>query len=387
MADEPSNPALRGKRLYLFSSNAQPLYAQNVLNSIAAPRGHVQTARYGAEWLNEEAREHWSRMAGLPVLLHFCLLHTSEYFEPAFFPVRCGRVVNADTDGDYFFVDIERGEDVSLRWSPDEAAEPVRDAQRFLPALDDYRNFLATREIQRPYDGSATLAEDFLPDAGGLFATGRDVDHFRRNAEFLARTESFADALFLKFLRVKETGSDKSIDYAAGEDGRPRFRLKGGTAHVIQFFSYQPRGLDSVISFTATVGDDAAVRIVGTGRVELASKFDRPELVLQTGRPSGGQTLVTTLAIDPPDGVMGPHVNLLLEVSPAGRDRLLNLLGPLAVLLPIAAATFVADTVPKLALVAIGIVFAVVLQWFGVTTAPLISPTTAAARPAPPPER
>ena len=47
----------RAELLYLFSSNAQPQYAQDILNVLAAPIGHRMTFRYDSKYVDNTSRD------------------------------------------------------------------------------------------------------------------------------------------------------------------------------------------------------------------------------------------------------------------------------------------------------------------------------------------
>ena len=379
-----ADPALAGKRLYLFASNSQPLYAQNILNVIAAPAGAVATMRYGKDWLDVDAAAHWERMTGLPVLIHFSFQHRAEYFPATYFPVRMGHVVAGTREGDYHFVDVRLGEDVSLHWEPDDVPHSQRDSVAFLPALAVYRDQVTGLGIGAPYKGAASIAADLFDVEHRAVDRGLGaVEHFRRNAEFLIRTPSFESATFVRVLRVVAVDGRAEVAPDAARDGRPRYRLEGGKLYDVELFSYQPHGVRHAIDFGVSVGDDNTLRVVGHMGFAVASPYDRPRITVQAGRPALGQKLVAPLAIRPPAGVMGPSVSMMFDVRPATKDKALNLIAPLAVLVPLAAATIVTDTTAKVLLAGIGVILALALQWFGVSVAALITPTTAAIRPAP----
>ena len=84
----------RAELLYLFSSNAQPQYAQDILNVLAAPIGHRMTFRYDSKYVDDAARDAWTKqeLANEPVVVHFVLQQAHEYFTPVLFPVCTGTV-------------------------------------------------------------------------------------------------------------------------------------------------------------------------------------------------------------------------------------------------------------------------------------------------------
>jgi hypothetical protein len=227
------------------------------------------------------------------------------------------------------------------------------------------------------------LGRDVLNEAAEVLDVGEGpVEHFWKNAEFLSHVDVLQAAVFIRFLRLRKVGdaADLLLDKGERDDkGRsePKFHLIGGTSYELELFSYQPHGVSAPVPFRITVGDEVAARVVGESGFRVSSNYDRPRILLQTGRPTSGQVLTTPLVIQP-ERAVGPEIKLLLEISPAGRDRVAGIAAPLLALAPIAAAAVVSGAALKSVLAAIGVILAVVLQYFGIPVSALLSPTSGA---------
>src|SRR5262249_13811297 len=144
------------------------------------------------------------------------------------------------------------------------------------------------------------------------------------NAEFLSRCEQFEAAAFVRFLRIKAADSEESLEPTVTGDEALRYELVGGSRYDLELFSYQPFGVDVPLQISAQVGDNVAVQIVGEPGFAIASNYDRPKVLLQAGRPTSGQKLLTPLVLYS-DQSLAPRIDVTLEVRPSGRDKTLGL--------------------------------------------------------------
>jgi hypothetical protein len=110
--------------LYLFSSNRSPLYAQDILNVLAAPAGARYQFRYDIAYVEnvplddggEATASSWQQIEpGTPVLVLFSLQQQAKYFEPVFIPIRRGEVIKHPyIFGSRLFVEFRLGGIVAL---------------------------------------------------------------------------------------------------------------------------------------------------------------------------------------------------------------------------------------------------------------------------------
>src|SRR2546421_378502 len=105
-----------GDWLYLFSSNASPQYAQDILNVFACAAGQQYVFRYERKWVDGPAQARWLNLRDDDtwVLICFSLQQRAFFHDPAFIPIRLGRVAATTTIGSHFFVRFTVGRYVSL---------------------------------------------------------------------------------------------------------------------------------------------------------------------------------------------------------------------------------------------------------------------------------
>src|SRR5712692_1813816 len=150
--------------LLLFSSNIRPLYEQDILDVLGAPKGAHYKFRYASEHLNAEAERAWqtAEMPGTRILVVFSIQQAAKYHDPAFIPVREGVVIDSSRNGNLRFVTFELGDYASLEVpSVDKPARPDLGAEvrRFTELLSEHK---AGEKKNCPYDCSAALVEDPL---------------------------------------------------------------------------------------------------------------------------------------------------------------------------------------------------------------------------------
>jgi hypothetical protein len=382
MRDEAGVVAERNarRRLYLFSSNMQPLYSQHALDILSMPSGGRTTLRYDKKWVNSKAQALWGDdLVGVPVLMHFSLQQGAQYVEPAFFPIRAGRVTSATKEGPYHFVEVDVNDYVSLKappsdedrdWTNEELADNVR----------SYQRFLKNHNIDRPYPSSAALAQDILTDAckevldtAGVGDPHQlDIELFRRNAVYLQRTESFQHARFLRFLRLTARGdSTLTQDRLTGDT--PHLNLLRGRTYDIELFSYQPRGVTSPEAFEVST-DDSFVQVIGQGRFEVASRYDRISVALRAQIPRNASPVQTLVLIEPGPLVHGPTIELPIEIRERTGARMASTGAAVLSLGLLVAASIVSTGWVKPILLIAGLLLAFALQWHERPIASLVGP-------------
>jgi hypothetical protein len=373
------------KVLYLYSSNVQPLYTQNVLNWLAAPTGSHHTLRYAETWVDDETRQPWqdNAIAGQLAVLHFSLQHREQYFEPVFVPVKLGIVQQAWKIGTFYFVKVKLVADIGPRLPPEVADLPAgRHEHPYAEPLQRYRQALINHGAPHPYSVSAGLGPDFPlgePD-GVLYEAGFDpAEALRRNGEFLSRMEPFAESRFVRLLAFFDAASGERLEMS--DDERPIYHLQGGRTYRLEFFSFQPGGLFTPSVFEA-VADDQVLTFIGYAGFEVASHYDQPEMLIRAVAPANAATVTTMLSIRPAGGTHGPRFDLPIEVKPGTVEKFHSLLS-VGVVGLLGGAT-VAGTTLKLVLFIAAVLLAGYLQFQGRPSPWLLNSTSALKPPAPP---
>jgi hypothetical protein len=332
------------KILYLFSSNAQPLYSQNVLNFIAAPRGAVHMLRYEETWVHKDLRSDWraDNLEGYRALLHFSFQHDEQYVEPALLPVRWATVIATRTDGAFYFVRVRVDEDVALKAPPAvEGLEPWQAKHPHAVRISEYRNELAYHNVPKPYPSSASRGPSPATWSTPLLDSKLTApDALRRHAEYLSRVTPLADAQFVRLLSINDATSGDEVPYGGGNP--PWVVLKGGRPYRLNFFSFQPHGFSSPSVFEATA-DSSVVSFVGAAGFEVAGHYDRPEVLIKTAVPQVGNPLTTMLAIRGAAGTMAPRIDVPIQVKADAKASLFGATAAALVLVGLAVAPLLGD--------------------------------------------
>jgi len=374
----PEPTGYPGDRLYLFSSNAQPLYVQNVLNMIAAPTNSVHLLRYRGKWLPQDTKDRWTtEMCGQPVLLHFSLQHRDKLFEPAFVPLRRGRVHDIEQDGDLYRVWVRLTGEAVPRLDDDDKTIGER--------VRAYRTKLDELQLPHPHDVSAALAPDKLGDLTGsvLDTAVEPTDALARHARVLSRVAEMRNARFIRFIKATDTDSRSSqSELHRPDEGEPYLRLTGGRTYKLEVFLYEPGSEARLAQFDAAA-DEQVVRFVGAPTVQVSAHYDMPSLLFQTVRPTNARSLTTRLHVRPGVGYQGPELDIPVRVKAPAGETVATVGGSLLVLLLISLGTVVTSDV-RYALLGAALALAVVLQWRGYNQAGgLLAPAQTGFKPAP----
>jgi hypothetical protein len=301
--------------LYLFSSNAQPQYAQDILNVLAAPLGHVLTFRYWSKWVDDATRERWSQLAGEDVLVHFSLQQRAQFFTPVIFPVRHARVISTDIEGEIHIVNFAVGSYVGLR-------KPVTEGE-YPRAPDAYRAHLLNADIPVPYKSSASWREhsiledpalhELLLRSGGTEPTApSELAAFEATTEYLIRTETFANA---RFLMVRPPRDESNVALSPDKDTHV-YNLTAGENYSLPVVQSQPHTVDAT-AILNVITDGSVVQLIGSGQLTISSSYDRQTVRLFASSADSYRVRHSTIALRPSDGMYAAQLDLPVEVRPS----------------------------------------------------------------------
>lgn len=294
--------------LYLFSSNIRPLYIQDILDVLAAPEGTHYRFRYEEQYADAGVRV--AELAGMEALVHFSIQQEARYHDPAFIPIRRGKVVAAASEAGILVVTFELGSYVALK-----RAEP----EDLRSAVTTYTSALAEVGVPRPYDASISVGADLRAGVSPFDDAADAAAAFRSTAELLQRTESFKNARFLRFLSLREDGADVGLKDRS-------FHLRAGLTSELSLSHYQPADVSAREPF-AVDADEAIIRVVGRRGFDIASRYDVVRLTLHAmssgARQEKHQTILT---VRPEEGVHGSTLRLPLTVASSWK-RTLPLVG------------------------------------------------------------
>jgi hypothetical protein len=298
-----------GQLLYLYSSNIRPLYAQDIIDLLAAPGGYRYQFRYDQQYIPDFTKQAWSKLKDTPVLVLFSLQQEAKYQPAAFIPVRAGKVHRAFTLGAIYVVEFSLGEYVSLR-EPEKDDRGRPDMARQVTEFTDY---VGRKELPRPYRHSAGLGDDLLKDPGA--AVGGETDQmvlFSRTVAYLQGTQSFRSARFYRFHRVAEFEAGESDALEIDESGV--FELVGGKTYELAIFHHQPTDVVRPERFNISV-DQGVIQVVGRTYFDIASRYDIVTVPFHAVESPVYETRSTIILVEPAEGVEGPRLRLPLRVK------------------------------------------------------------------------
>ncbi|HTQ69648.1 MAG TPA: hypothetical protein VMI13_13250 [Solirubrobacteraceae bacterium] len=295
--------------LYLFSSNASPQYAQDVLNVLALAPGQEYTFRYGERWVHERAQEEWLSLSdhgGVRVLVCFSLQQQAQFQDACFLPVRLGRAARSEIIGSQYFVTfiVDNYAALPEAHSDDAYREHVR----------AFRDFLPTRGPV-PYDSSATLGKPVVScseTSGVIDLASSGALLFERSARYLARTESFQDATFLRCESIVARGTETAISIG-GE--QPAFELNAGKAYDLKLVQSQPSHVGDVHRYSVAV-DSTMVQIIGASGFDIASSYDQVRIQFVAVAPDQPEVRESAIIVEPESPGQGPRLELPVRIRP-----------------------------------------------------------------------
>jgi hypothetical protein len=347
------------RRLYLFSSDQSPLYAQDILNVLAAPAKQRYTFRYADRYLDDGLADAWHQLQDTPILVIFSMQQRAQYMAPAFIPIRAGRVVRTSVEGESHFVDFELGGYASLA-EPEKRDGKEQFSERVHTFADALRGVTRT-----PYEVSASLGEPLLDDA--LDADPDQTVLFGRIGRYLANANAFRNAHFLRVLGIKPTGRPDGKRLTVTSDD-PTYKLRAGTTYDLELFHARPSAPSRPEPFTVDV-DGVTLRTIGRAGFDVSSRYDLVTLRLVATDAGGLDDRDTVVDIAPGPGVQGPNVALPVRVQ-ARRRRAFGLAGLQAVaLFAVAVASTMENwaTEARLGLAGVGALAAVALGLLGIS--------------------
>lgn len=351
--------------LYLFSSNQSPLYAQDILNVLGAPEGHPYRFRYDAKYVNRGLQQAWADLQDTPVLVVFSLQQKARFQAPAFIPIRSGYVLRTHREGESYFVEFRITGYVGLCDDGSSAAESTAVA-RFTHRLGEITEvpYLASASIGPPLEGTDIESE------------GESSVLFARTGSLLALTDTFSDARFIRILGIREAKTDSGPDtkYLKTYPARPLYRLKARSTYDLVLFHAQPAAPPVPAPFQL-FADGSNVRLLGSGRFALESRYDEMSFRLATADATGLEDHETSLVLEPDSSVQGPALTLKLLIE-ADTGRAVGVASTQAVALLLVALAGVLSSAPMVLRIALAVVGALAAVALGLVGAAALRPPT-----------
>lgn len=302
--------------LYLFTSTRRELYVADAIDVMACPSGTRRRFRYESPYVADKAKAMWesNRLIDRAVLVLLSLQHPADFFDAVFVPLRSGKVLRTFVEGDFYIVDFEVGEYLTL-------AEPQGSV--------DSRNWAATVKTLAPsvklFSKTLTqnLGEDH-PDKGKSAALGPHPSDLLHRTPGKDATKEFVTAA--KYVRAllsdarvfwriagihKGTAGDDVVDL---DDGA--LKLIAGRHYTIDVVHFQPVELTGSASFS--ISPPPGVNVVGESTYVVRSRYDVAPFQIFT--PATDKKIAGELRISTDVPALGPTVRIPTEVRPSNGD-------------------------------------------------------------------
>lgn len=286
--------------LYLFTSNASPQYGQDLLNVFAGVPGQPYVFRYETPWVEERTRAAWDEIGPdrNPVFLCFSLQQPARLQDPAFIPVRTGKVLSTKSIGSHYFVTFELGDYVSLpQPDGDEDKDYADVVKRFTRQIADH--------CSTPYSASCSLGRGITkgaPPPDWVDFAETQALLFERTTRYPGRAEPFHDARFLRFEGLRTLEASPNEIQLSGDS--PAFTLEAGKSYRLSLLQNQPGLVTDRTRFTIST-DGAIVEIIGQPWFDIASGYDQIEIEIHASPSKEFEVRDTVIIIEAAPGAAG----------------------------------------------------------------------------------
>lgn len=356
--------------LYLFSSNASPRYAQDIVNIIGLPRRGRYVFRYDRKYVENSIAgtpENWKQIEGMEGIVCFSLQQRARYVLPAFIPVRAVTVVSAHIIGSTHIVEFELGDLVAIRPDNDETQRPGQ--------VRDFSDWVRENTDGQPYEHSVSRGD---PPEGNLWRSAADQPLiFEALSWWLSRAEAFVNTRFVRFEHVARACGD-----AATVDDRGRLGLEAGDTYQLRLVQHQGTQIEDSQAFVVST-DNAHITVIGRPGFDVASRYDEITIGLQVVPMSGLKAAETVIVIEAAVGGNGPRLELPVRITPPSSQAVLSVIGPVLVLaaLGVPSAINLNEPIPILGVIA-ALLGTIALQYFGINVTAPSNPFPTASPPA-----
>lgn len=357
------------KVLYLFSSNASPQYAQDIINVMGLPKGSRYVFRYSRKSVEDSLADavSWKEIENKAALVCFSLQQRAKYVPAVFIPVRMAMVKSARTIGSTHIVEFQLGDLVAIR--------PVDDEEERWKQVQDFSDWVRANTDAHPYDRSVSLGNA----PADLWQAETDQPLiFEALAWWLSRAESFSDARFVRFEEVAEAGQATEL---ATVDDQGRLELESGKTYVLRLVQHQGQAISDTRAFVVST-DNAHVTVIGRSGFDVASRYDEIAIGLQVVPLSGVKSLETVIVVEPAPGGSGPRLQLPIRIKPPTSQAVLSVIGPVGVLAALGVPSALnASQELTIALVVVSLLGTIALQFLGINVTAPSNPFPAATPP------
>lgn len=288
--------------LYLFSSNARPLYARDVEVVAGLPAGCVFKFRYNEGYVQAAIKDRWraDTLKTHQGVVVFSMQHPAKYHPAVLIPVRQVEVVRTWVDGTTYLVEFRLDRYAPVAGGSNKEGSTIRKFNDELGAV------LAEN---RPDTGVSAVLAPAVYDEWPAF-DGVDGNHpkdWEVVVSSLARTGVFANHRHVRISGVQ--GADgESVEAANGV-----FHLVGGRTYSLALSHHQVDDI-AAVEWLAVASDDDVIEIVSSSRVPIASKYDSMTVLFKAVTTTAATR--TTITVAPEKADSGPPLEISVQVDP-----------------------------------------------------------------------
>jgi hypothetical protein len=218
-----------------------------------------------------------------------------------------------------------------------------------------------------PYSVSASLGPLLTEQA--IDTAGDASVLFSRTASFLAQTETFQDAFFVRFLGIRPVGQSNSdaMPFLSTTEHQLYYKLQARTSYELVFFHAQLTAPSEPAEFRLFV-DPTKVHLLTEGQFFVASKYDEVLVPLATATTAGLEDFESVIAVQPERGVQGPAVQVRIKLE-ADRARAYGTAAAQSLALVLVALAGILSSTPTLVRLLLAVFGAVAAAWIGLAGA------------------
>lgn len=349
--------------LHLFSSSIRELYIADVVDLLAAPAGFVYQFRYGAEHVQDQARDRWHGGAGglhgANVIVYYSMQHAANFHPAAYLPIRIGEVVDAFVEGRTHVVRFKLGDYAPLADPTDGRLDTF--VHEFTAAV---RDMLASDTPDHAVPGaggrdlrrSAALGPTPEPL---LDLDGGESARFERTVHYLSRALGPQHPrLFYRISSIwkGERGTNR---ISLADDGY--LDLTAGNHFTVEVAHFQPEPTaPGGIEITAPPG----VELLSGTQLAVRSRYD--VMPVRVFAPFRDNEVQGELTFQVPEPAQGATVRLPVRIRPSATHAVaypaLAIIGTMSVATPAILGSD-APLEPRLLLAALGAVLVGLAAW------------------------
>jgi hypothetical protein len=294
--------------IFLFSSWQRPLYKEGTYEALAYPQGFIMHFRYSKKYVDDKIWNASKELNGKEALIIAVYLEKNRIIR--FFPVRKGRIIRVENDGDMLHAYVILFSDWVLYNSCDEYDSIIKKFDKI------------------PKESSTDhLGGNFI--SFGCFDQikfSSELKDWKNIIEIIGNKEPFKKSVFYRINRLYDASSEKSIQITQfDEDKLTRgYELKGGRRYIMEisfYFGKEPPKEAKEALFKIESLD--LIRIISNNK-KLGFRADKTKFSLSTEKVFWNQLTYVTTKIE--DSIEGPELEIPIKLKRTSETYLFSLM-------------------------------------------------------------